>query len=400
VGNPAGDLGADTLGVLSSLVEKSLVRQSDVEGESRFGMLETIREFARERLVADQDHEAAAARHAEFYTRLAERAELHFTGEDQAAWLGRFEREHDNVRAALRWSIQSGEAESGLRISAAVWRFWQHHGHLTEGRQWLRELLTLPAAAPPTVARARGLGAAGSLAYWQDDLVDTKRYYEESLAAAREVGDPVAEYDAFYNLAHVPMVTGDSEGSIGPLQESLARARSLGDKRRLADALGSLAYLFFMQGEYDAALPPLEESIVLARESGNRFALAEGVETVGQIHRMLGNYGPSRAAYLEALMLKKEAGNLTGVLTTLFMLSALESAQGRHERALRLFGAASAIKDRVAGIPPMVTLLLGDPVGPARQAMGEAAATKATEDGRAMDPDAAVEYAHEQETER
>jgi predicted ATPase/class 3 adenylate cyclase len=399
VANPDRDLKFDTLDGMSSLVDNSLLRHSDVDGESRFGMLETIRQFAAQRLAAHGEDDRTGRRYAEFFVGLAERAEPEFTGEDQAAWLGRFEREHDNIRAALRWSIQSGEAESGLRIAAAIWRFWEQHGHLTEGRQWLRELLALPAAAPPTVARALALGAAGSLAWWQNDLVDTQRYYEESLATALQVGDVMAEYDAFYNLAHVPVVTGDLEGAMGPLQESLARARELGDKRRIAAAISSFAYVLFMRGDYEAALPLNEESISLARESGNRFVLAESVETVGQIHRMLGNYEASRGAYLESLMLKKEAENLPGVLTTLFMLSALESAEGRHERALRLFGAASAMKDRVAGEPPMVALNLGDPVGPARQAMGEAAAAKAIEDGRAMDPDTAVAYAHEQETE-
>jgi predicted ATPase/class 3 adenylate cyclase len=397
VGNPSGDLGTDTLAALSSLVDQSLIRHSEIEGESRYGMLETIREFATERLMTDWDADDTARRHAEFFLRVSEDAEGQFTREDQATWLSRFEREHDNVRAALRWSIQSGEAEPGLRIAAAVWRFWQHRGHLTEGRQWLRELLAMPTAEGSSVARARALGAAGSLAYWQSDVKEMERLYEQGLSAARRVGDPVAEYDAIYNLVFVPVSKGDLETAARVGKEVLAKARQLGDKHRLSEALGTVAYVCFMRGEYEAALPLNEEAIALARETGNRFSLAESVETVGQIHRMLGNFEASRAAYLEALTLKKEGGNVAGLLTTLFMVSALESAQGHHQRAARLFGAASEMEQEVAGAPSTVSLFIGDPLGAARRAIGDAATDRALEEGRAMDSNAAAAYAQEQD---
>jgi non-specific serine/threonine protein kinase len=311
--------------------------------------------------------------------------------------LSRFEREHDNVRAALQWSIRSGESEPGLRIAASVWRFWQHRGHLTEGRQWLRELLAMSAAEPPTLARARALGAAGSLAYWQSDLKETESLYEQSLAAARHVGEPTAEYEAMYNLAFVPMFNGDLEKATALGKKLVTMARGLGDMRRLSDALSTLAYSYFMRGEYEDALPLNEEAIALAKEAGNRFTLAESVETVGQIHRMLGNLDASRAAYLEALDLRLEGGNIPGIMTTMFMLSALESTEGHHERAVRLFGAAGALQQAFGGAPPLIYLYLGDPEGAARQAIGDRATDRALEEGRAMDPDAATAYAQEQE---
>jgi predicted ATPase/class 3 adenylate cyclase len=395
VANPSEELGIGTLEGLSSLVDKSLVRRSELAGGSRFGMLETIREYAGERLADGGRADALALRHAEYFADLAERAEPEFIGEDQAAWLDRFGREHENVRAALRWCLRSGRAEPGLRIAAANWRFWQQRGHLIEGRQWLVDLLSLPAAAGPTMLRGRAVSAAGSLAYWQNDRAEAQRLYDESLTIARASGDAVAVFDASFNLAFLPWFRGDVDESWSLLQECLRIARELGDERRIADAASGLAYAAFKRGDYEVALALNEEAITLARAVGNRFILAENVETVGQVHRMLGNHEQSRAAYLEALELKHEAGNLPGILTTLFMLSALESGVGHHERAVRLFGAASAMQEEFAAAPPALTV--DDPLASARSAIGAEAASRALDEGRSMDPHAAVRYARESE---
>ena len=392
VANPAEDRDIDLVEGLSSLVDQSLLRRSEVSGESRFVMLETIREFARERLDASGEAEAVARRHADYFVALSERGERHFTAEDQAAWLDRFEREHENVRAAVRWSLESGHEEAGLRIASAIWRFWQHRGHLSEGREWLDALLSAPGAASRAI-RARALCAAGSLAYWQNDLEAAERRYEESLSIARELGDATAVFDAYHNLAYIPWFRGDADMGWSRLRESLAMARDLGDKRRMAEAASGLAYAAFMREDYDAALPVAEEAIALARETGDRFTLAESVETRGQVHRMLGHYGESRDAYLESLRLKSEGGNYPGILTTLFMLSTLESGRGLHERALRLFGAAERMREDFAASPPSPALVLGDPIGAARAAIGDAAAERALREGRALDAEEAVAYA-------
>jgi predicted ATPase/class 3 adenylate cyclase len=395
VANPSDELGIGTLEGLSSLIDKSLVRRSELAGGSRFGMLETIREYAGERLADSGRADVLALRHAEYFADLSERAEPEFIGEDQTAWLDRFGREHENVRAALGWCLRSGQAEPGLRIAAAIWRFWQQRGHLIEGRQWLADLLSLPAAAGPTMLRGRAAGAAGSLAYWQNDIPEAQRRYEESLTIARASGDAVAMFDASFNLAFLPWFRGDVDESWSLLQECMRAARELGDERRIAEAASGLAYAAFQRGDYEAALSLNEEAIALARKAGNRFMVAENVETVGQVHRMLGNYEQSRAAYLEALELKHEAGNLPGILTTLFMLSALESGAGHHERAVRLFGAASVMQEEFAAAPPALTM--DDPRAPARTAIGDEAMSRALDEGRSMDPDAAVRYACEAE---
>jgi predicted ATPase/class 3 adenylate cyclase len=393
VANPSEELGIGTLEGLSSLVDKSLVRRSELGGGSRFGMLETIREYAGERLADGGRADAIALRHAEYFADLSEQAEPEFIGEEQATWLDRFGREHENVRAALGWCLRSGQAEPGLRIAAAIWRFWQQRGHLIEGRQWLADLLSLPAAADPTMLRGRAVSAAGGLAYWQNDLPEAQRLYEESLTIARASGDAAAVFDASFDIAFLPSFRGDLEETWSRLQECVRIARELGDERRIADAASALAFASFKRGDYEVALSLTEEAIALARAVGNRFILAENVETVGQVHRMLGNDEQSRAAYLEALELKYEAGNLPGILTTLFMLSELESGAGHHERAVRLFGAAGAMQEKFAAVPPALTV--DDPVAPARAVIGAEATSRALDEGRSMDPDAAVAYAGE-----
>ena len=395
VANPSDDLGVETLVGLSSLVDQSLVRRSGSGGTSRFDMLETIRAFAAERLRAEDDADTVARRHAEFFTELSERAEPEFIGEDQAAWQDRFEQEQENLRAAMRWSVRSGHAPLGLRIAAAVWRFWEQRGHLIEGRQWLHDLLAMPEAADPTPIRARALLAAGSLAYWSNDLDEAERRYEESLEIARTNDDPVAVFDASYNLAYVPWLRGEAERGWILLRDCLAMARALGDTRRIAQTASGFAYATVTRGDYRAALPINEEAIALSREIGDRFTLSECVETLGQIHRMLGNHDESRTAYLEALRLKHEVGNVPGMLSTLSMLSALESGLERHERAVRLFGAASGILEEFDAAPPALALMMGDPLEAARRALPEEIVARALAEGRAMDADAALEYACE-----
>ncbi len=392
---PPGDLGVEMLDGLSSLVDKSLLRRGEVDGESRFDMLSTIRQYADERLRDDGTADDVALRHAAFLADLSERAEVEFVGEDQAAWQDRFEREHDNLRAALRWSIGSGRPEPGLRIGAAIWRFWEQRGHLSEAREWLHELLAMPEAAAPTAIRGRAVSAAGGLAYWSSDLDEAERWYLEGLEIARSTGDAVALFDATNNLAYVPWLRGDVDRGWALLGESLAMARQLGDKRRIAQTASGFAYATVMRGDFESALPINEEAIALAREVGDRTTLADGVETVAQIHRMLGNHRESRAAFHEALELKHEAGNIPGILTSLFMLSALESELGRYERSVRLFGAASSMLEAFNASPPPPVFMMGDPVGAARGALPEEVVDRALDEGGRMDVDAAVAYACE-----
>ncbi|MDQ4005528.1 MAG: adenylate/guanylate cyclase domain-containing protein, partial [Actinomycetota bacterium] len=174
----APGLGGDVLDLLGALINDSLVRRAeDHHGQTRFDMLETIREYAGERLEAEPDSEEVRERHARYFLDLAVQAEPHFVGMDQTTWLDRFEHDHDNVRTALKWSIGAGEIELGQRAAGALWRFWHQRGYLAEGRRKLEHLLHAPGGEAPTAARFKALTGAGGLAYWQNDYPATERFY-------------------------------------------------------------------------------------------------------------------------------------------------------------------------------------------------------------------------------
>jgi predicted ATPase/class 3 adenylate cyclase len=207
--NPGGELGLDTFDGIAALVGQSLVWQEAESDTSRFRMLETIREYGRDRLEADGWLEEIGRRHLHYYRDLAESAEPQFTAAAQNTWLDRFEREHDNVRVALRFAIDTPEGEGGLRLASALWRFWLQRGYLREGAGWLRKLLALePDAVSAT--RAKAYAALGGLPYWLSDVEATERAYISALDQYRELNDRESEAEALYNLAFVSVMRGDS----------------------------------------------------------------------------------------------------------------------------------------------------------------------------------------------
>jgi predicted ATPase/class 3 adenylate cyclase len=395
VGNPGGELGLDVLDGLASLVDKSLLRRTEApEGETRFVMLRTIREYAEDRLREDFDAADTAGRHAAFFLALAEEAAPHLTTEHQVRWLDRCEREHDNLRAALRWSVEDEDAETGLRIVAAVWRFWQQRGHLREGLRWAEDLL---AVAPDrrSPARARAHSAAGGLAYWLDDTDTTARHYEEGVAIARELGDPRLTMEATYNLGFVPLVSEDPEGARPLFQEALAIARELDDPAWIVPIMGDLAYVDVVTGNYAEAISLLEEVTEDARRLGHRFRLADDLTALGHAHLGAGNHDAARPFLREGLELLVEDANLPMMVTSLFFYAVLAGAEGQHERAACLWAAGEELRASIGGAPSAV-MKLEDPTAAAREAIGDEAVDRAVAEGRAMDLDKAVAYAMEE----
>jgi predicted ATPase/class 3 adenylate cyclase len=389
------ELGLDSLEGLTSLVDKSLVRRTESVGaDGRFSMLETIREFGLERLRADGDSDEITRRHAEHFLGLAVEAEPHLTAEDQGEWLDRCEQEHANMRAALRWAVDSGEADRAQESAGALWRFWQQRGHLAEGRRWFAEILAMPSGLESTSARAKALIGAGGMAWWQQDREAAGAFYEQAVAIERDLGDPARIAEALYNLAFV--VAGDDLGSAARLlDESLDQFRRVGDERGAAQVLTMLVMPDAEAGNWGSVVGKLEEVVAIWRRLGDRLHLAFDLVWLAFAHGRVSHRTEARSAALEALDLFREVDNRTGIGITFTDLAFLATWEGRHKDAIRLAGASDSIKEQVGGPPGAIGgLLEGDPVAEARTHLSEDEAKRAWEEGRTMTLDEAVALAH------
>jgi len=388
-----GGLDVEPLEGLTSLVDQSLIRRTETAGESRFSMLETIREFALERLREAGELEEMSRRHADHFLRLALEAEPHLTAGDQVEWLDRCDREHANIRAALRWAVEADEAGRAQEAAGALWRFWQQRGHLAEGRRWFEEILAVPSGRQPTPARAKALIGAGGIAWWQQDRAATGIFYAEAVAIERELGDPARIAEALYNLAFV--VAGDDLAAAGRLlEESLDLFRRVGDERGVAQVLTMLVMQDAQAGNWEPVVDSLEEVVAIWRGVGDRLHLAFDLLWLAFADGRVGRLPEARSAALEALDLFREVDNATGIGITFTDMAFLATWEGRHEDAIRLAGASESVKERVGGPPGAIGgLLEGDPVAEASAHLSEEAARRAWEEGRAMSLDEAVALA-------
>jgi predicted ATPase len=243
-------------------------RTQDSYEETRFYMLETIREHARERLEKLDELEAMRRRHAGYYMALAEEAEPQLVGSPrEGAWLDRLEREHGNCRAALQWSIDHPEGAIGVRLAAALYRLWYLHGHLGEGRRWFQQVLAQAEDAPPD-ARARALRGAGLLAYAEGDYATARALTEQGLELALELAEQRLITAALNNLAIILIDQGDYAAAQSRCEQGLLLARELGDESLTAILLNNLGLLAGYRGDYASAVPALEESLAIAQARG------------------------------------------------------------------------------------------------------------------------------------
>jgi predicted ATPase/class 3 adenylate cyclase len=348
--NPGLELGMDTLEGVASLANKSLLRQMDTGPEEpRFFMLETIREYASERMAESPDADDTARRHAAFYLAMAERDGPELTGSDQVRWLERFSEEHDNFRAALTWAERVGDLDTALRLGGSLWRFWQMRGHLREARERLDRLLALPSDPAHREARALALEGAGGVAYWMADMALARRCYEECLAIRRELGDPKGIAGALYNLGFAIVYGGRSEEGFrqarNVFEEALDTYRDLGDEGGMARALWAIGNASYMVGDFESVMGPLREGLAIQRRLGNRFDVAWSRFMEGLTLLNLGRTDGVRSAFEEALSILVEAKDTSGIPLALWGFAALATLEGDGQRAARLAGAAAAVEE-------------------------------------------------------
>ena len=239
IGGPGGTRG-DPLERLIGLAEHSLIARDQAPSSDagrlagsgvRFGLLKTVHGYALDHLIADGREEELRRRHAVAYLELAETSERHLLAAEQPAWIDRLTLDQANLRAALRWTIDAGEAELALRFVAASWRYWQVVGQLAEGSDWAEAALAVPGADAPTIARVGALGAAGSIAYWRSERELSVERYREQLALAQRLGDMAGTADAWFNLAAAIFVAGDRDKSVQSGAEARRLYLEVGDAR-------------------------------------------------------------------------------------------------------------------------------------------------------------------------
>lgn len=385
------------LDLLSQLVDKSLVvAEAGPGGAMGYRMLETLREYGRERLAESSNAEAVRRRHAEHFVAVAERGERELTGPRQSEWLQRLERVHDDLRAALQWAVRSGEAELGWRLGGGLYRFWSRHGYFTEGWARLESVLSREAAAATESgrsARAKALHGAATLAVQRGDLATARRLFEESLEIKRELGDPSAIAATLNNLGVVARYARDHTRARLLNEEALALYRQLGDKWAMGNVLNNLGTAARDLDDLAGARTYLEESLALRRELGDTWGIANVLENLGHIALDLGDHATARSRYTESLTIARQLGEKRAMAFLLEDFGALAAAQGDSRFGLRLVAAASAIRDAIGSpLPPAEAERLERFMDPARKALGDDASAAEAE-GRATSADDAIRLA-------
>jgi tetratricopeptide (TPR) repeat protein len=326
-------VGADqVLELLARLVDKNLaVYEEDEEGRGRYRLLETVRQYARDRLMESGEAETVRRRQRDHFLRLAEEAEGHLTGPEQARWYERLEAEHENLRLAIAWCERTpGDVQAGLRLAGALSRFWDVRGHIAEGRALVTSMLARPGAERRTGARAKALGAAAALAAEQGDFEAAGQAVRESLGIHRETGDKAGE-------AAVLMGMGFSQGDAGAarayFEQSLALRRELGDVSGIAECLNHLGRFAWHQGDAAGARRLIEEALGLQRGLGNRREIALTLENLADLAVERGDYAAARPLQEEAAAIYRELGDKRRQADYLQALANQALALGEVERA-------------------------------------------------------------------
>jgi predicted ATPase/DNA-binding XRE family transcriptional regulator len=349
---PDADLGGAVIDGLASLVDKNLLRRLDhPEHDPRFLMLESIREYAVERLVASGEEPSVRQRHAAYFLALAEAAEPQLKGRDQLKWLGQLAREHDNFRAAMDWCIADASAEMGLRLGGALWRFWQVHGYLNEGRERLKAVLGIPVGRRPSTslraARCGALRGAGRLAWRQNDHAASHALYTESLGIANALGDRLGMATALNSLGLLAYRRGDAASARTLLEESLMHTRAVGDRWLLAVSLNNLGEIAQTEGQDELALALLDESLIIRRELGDEWGTARSLVSLGNLARRTGDPETARVRLEESREITARLGDRLGTALSLNGLGQLAAYEGDEARAQALLRQSLAISREV-----------------------------------------------------
>ena len=435
--NTDRDLGIDLFDGLSSLVDKNLVQCVDgADSETRFSMLETIREYACERLAAAGEESAARRAHAAYCVVLAEEGNPELNPAERAQWLEQCDLEVDNLRCALDWLFENREVEWTLRLCIALFRFWDMRDHLIEGRSRLEGVLALAgdgyskerarvalfigalASAQGDFEAARSCleqslalyremdnqsGVAASLnalaisARERGDYSSAQDRFEQSLACWRELSDPLATARCLHNLANVLKVRGGYLRAQAALTEATSIFEELGDHSGAAWSINQQADIARESGDPNAALDLYQRALAAFRRAGDRWGAARSLTDLGYAYCDRGDYAAAHAACREAITIFSDLGHRRGIARALEGSASLAVAQGQSMRALKLAAAAARLRWLVgAPLPPAEQSKLEQCLRIARESLGEAEDEEVWAEGSAMSLEKAIQYALDQ----
>src|SRR5215469_14936722 len=372
-----GDGNLDPLELVAELHDVSLITVTDsADGEPRLGMLETIREYALDRLQADDDPDGARRRHADYYAGVAERASDQLDGPAQLTVMDRLEAEHDNLRAALAWSLETPAADPadqgeraliGLRLVQALTTFWYQHGHATEGRRWLQRAMDLASGdgGAPLAKVAHGLGV---LMDQQGEPDAARRMFERSLAIWRELGDRGQQARQLNSLGVTYRHLGQPAKARAFLEEAVALNRETGNMARLADSLANLGQLESSLGRWDRAMEVVQEALPLDRQYGSPFGVAVDQSTLALSTLRAGRPREARDLVCDMLDYVASSGNTAFFVNTLELAAAIVAALDDPPLSARLLGAAMAVRQESGmQISEQEAAMLDELLDPARE---------------------------------
>jgi tetratricopeptide (TPR) repeat protein len=395
----AGSVGVeDVLDHLGTLVEQSLVvvQPPKAGGETRYGMLEPVRQYALEKLEESGEGGMVGRSHAAYFLALAERAYPEVLGEQQVEWLDRLEQEYGNLRAAMSWALDADDGATGVRMGWTLWYFWWARSYHREGRRWMEEVLKC--ALPPAL-RGRALVVAGTLAYGHDDYDRCERYSREGLELSRQVGDELGEAWARVGLGLSAMSGSDYEAATSHLQEALRSFRQLDEGYGVAHVTTFLGMVALMRGDEGQATPMFEEGLAVARRIGDRSSTYIALYNLAQAALSRSDYDGAASLFEEGVTLSEQMGDRANVAYCLEGLAVVANARGEAERSGRLIGAAEGLHEAV-GVPVYVYYephrsMYERTVAAVRSWLGGEVFEEARERGREMTFEEAVEYALE-----
>jgi non-specific serine/threonine protein kinase len=337
----------ETLDLLSRLIDKSLVDVAGAErgGEARYRLLETVRQYARERLLASDEAAATQLLHLNFFLRLAEEIEPRINTAERQQWLARLASEQGNLRAALRYGIEMKETAASLRLAGALFWFWFHRGDWSEGRGWMAEVIAGSETRDRHLAKA--LFGQGVLAWAQGDAAAARSSLEESVAIWREEEDRLGLAYALEFLGVELLRQNEHAQARALAEESIALFRQNIDRFGLASSLASLGVVAQAQADYRPARSFLEESAALFREAGDNWGLALPLRNLGIVALREGDYDRAVALLKESLIILRELGEKWFISRSLETLAVVLALQGDCERAARMFGAGEALREAI-----------------------------------------------------